>query len=192
MLKMKLLHKILFVVLLTTGCAGTKVSVGDRPASWAEKINTTGLSNLYKVDSNVYRSEQPNEKEMFAISALGIKTVLNLRHIRRDNRKAKKTDLILKSVPMNTWTISYNDLVAAMKAIETSEKPMLVHCLHGSDRTGCIVAVHRMVNCGWTKEEAIKEFSQGGFGYHEIWFPNILLLLKSLDIEQLKKDIQKK
>jgi tyrosine-protein phosphatase SIW14 len=79
-----------------------------------------------------------------------------------------------------------------LKVIIKSEKPVLLHCKHGSDRTGCIVAAYRMAISGWTKEEAIREFREGGFGYHENWYPNILRLINSMDIEQLKKDINKK
>jgi len=52
------------------------------------------------------------------------------------------------------------------------------------------MAAYRIIKCGWTKEEAIKELREGGFGYHEKAYPNIIRLVNSLDIEKLKKDIQ--
>jgi len=91
---------------------------------------------------------------------------------------------------MNAWTISYTDIVAGMRVIKSAKKPALVHCKHGADRTGCIVAIYRIVNCGWTRENAIKEFRYGGFHYHEKSFPNILQLLETVDIAQLKKDLK--
>lgn len=51
-----------------------------------------------------------------------------------------------------------------------------------------MVAAYRIANQGWTKEKSIDEFLNGGFGYHEKWFPNILTLLHSLDVEKLKID----
>ena len=42
---------------------------------------------------------------------------------------------------------------------------------------------------GWEKQQAIDEFRNGGFGYHQELFPNILALLESIDIDTLRKDI---
>jgi hypothetical protein len=47
-----------------------------------------------------------------------------------------------------------------------------------------------MAFMNWTKEEAIKEFQLGGYGYHEDAFPNILKLLKSINLEKLRMDLK--
>ena len=180
---------LLIFIILINACKTSVVSTNNRQLNWAVKIENNQLNNLYKVDENLYRSEQPSRKDMKYLENLGIKTIINLRDTKTDNYEAKHTTLELIQVPINTWTISYDDVVESMKAINKSKKPVLIHCLHGSDRTGCIAAIYRMTNCGWTKEEAIKEFKDGGFGYHEKWFPNILELLNSIDIEKLEKDI---
>jgi len=161
-------------------------------ACTAKNINTSHIpkqKNFYKVDDSLYRSAQPSSKEMKDLSNDGIKTVLNLRLFWNDKQEGKHTNLVLVHQPLNTNKISYEDIVCAMKTIQQAKKPVLIHCLHGSDRTGCMVAVYRMLCNGWTKEEAIKEFKEGGFGYHEKWFPNIVILLNSLDEEKLKKDL---
>jgi protein tyrosine/serine phosphatase len=66
-----------------------------------------------------------------------------------------------------------------------SEGPVLVHCHHGADRTGCIVAVYRMIVNDWTREAAIEEFRNGGYGYHDKMFPNLLELLETIDLTNL-------
>ncbi|OFX34499.1 MAG: hypothetical protein A2X08_10340 [Bacteroidetes bacterium GWA2_32_17] len=184
---------LLFVfVLLIDGCKTLITSSNNRNTNWANKIELNGLYNLFKVDDNLFRSEQPNRKDMITLKNYGIKTILNLRHTKTDNCEAKNTNLEIQHITINTWTISYEDIVQSLKTINNSKKPVLIHCLHGSDRTGCIVAAYRMTNCNWTKDEAIKEFKEGGFGYHEKWFPNILELLNNINIEQLKKDVSNK
>ena len=67
---------------------------------------------------------------------------------------------------------------------------MLVHCKHGSDRTGCVVAAYRMVFNNWSKEDAIQEFKDEKFGYHENMFPNLVNLLESIDVESLKTEVK--
>jgi protein tyrosine/serine phosphatase len=178
------------LILILFSCAGPRIVADDRPSAWSQKIELDGFSNIYKIDDQVYRSEQPHSREMNILSEYGIKSILNLRQVRNDNREAKGTTLVLKHVPINTWRMSYDDLVKAMVFMQSAEKPVLVHCLHGSDRTGAVIAAYRIVHNGWTKEEAIKELVEGGYGYHATWFPNIIELINSLNVEDLKKDIQ--
>jgi len=47
-------------------------------------------------------------------------------------------------------------------------------------------AVYRVAVCGWTKEEAIREMTQGGFGRHIIW-TNLVKFIRALDIDAVKK-----
>jgi len=190
-LLMKFYLRILF--LLSALCltnSYTKAQDSTLKPNAAYKLKLIGFTNLFKVDDGLYRCEQPNRKGFDLIDSIGIKTVINLRQRKTDNHKIKKTGLILVNVPMNAWTISYKDIIAGMRAIKNAKKPVLIHCKHGADRTGCMVAIYRIVKCGWTREDAIKEFRYGGFHYHEKSFPNILRLLETIDIEQLKKDIK--
>jgi hypothetical protein len=40
--------------------------------------------------------------------------------------------------------------------------------------------------CGWTKDEALKEMTEGGFGFHPVW-ENLKTYLDKLDVDALKK-----
>lgn len=146
------------------------------------------LRNLHIVDSNLHRSAQPNRKDMHDLEAMGVKTIINLRNVFQDTREIKGTSLVEVYIPMKAKEISYEDIVTTMCAIQSAEKPVLIHCLHGSDRTGCMVACYRMLT-GMDKEEAIEEFLNAKYGYNKRLFPNILTLLKSIDPEKLKKDV---
>lgn len=160
-----------------------------RPSTWATPQELGGLGNCYKIDHDLYRSQQPKRSDFRQLEAGGFKTVVNLRNIRKDNRKARGTTLQLVHIPVNTWKMSYDDVVSSLKAVQAADDPVLLHCIHGSDRTGVVVAAYRMVEEGWTKEAAIDEFLNGGYGYHTGWFPNILRLLEALEVEKLKADV---
>ncbi len=45
----------------------------------------------------------------------------------------------------------------------------LVHCQRGADRAGTMCVLYCVAVQGWTKEEAIREMTEGGFGFYEIW-----------------------
>jgi hypothetical protein len=64
---------------------------------------------------------------------------------------------------------------------------VLVHCHHGADRTGTMCALYRIAIQGWTKEDAIQEMVQGGYGFHEMWI-NLPDWIDKLDIESMKKE----
>lgn len=177
------------VAIVIIGCRSTKYATEDRPSEWAERIELRGFNNLFKIDEDLYRAEQPNTKDMLVLQQFGIKSILNLRLIQNDNYEARKTFLKLNHVSVNTFKMSYNQVLESIRIIDSAEKPILIHCLHGSDRTGVVVAVYRIVKQGWAKEEAIAEFAQGGYGYHESWFPNLVLLIEDLDVEKLQLDL---
>lgn len=176
-------------IFFLSGCHVTKVTTDNIGSPLSQKIEIIGFNNLYKVDEHLYRSEQPDSKGMFELQNLGIGTVLNVRNFKNDDAEIKGTILEQIHLPMRAAKISYNDVIDALKTIKRSSKKVLVHCKHGSDRTGCIVAAYRMAVCGWTKEQAINEFLDPRFGYHSTWFPNILDLLNTFDVEKLKKDV---
>lgn len=152
----------------------------SRPDSWAQKEKSDVLQNFYKVNDHIYRSKQPNAEGMAELASKGFKTIVNLRHYKKDNDLAVDTGLILQHLPINTFTLSKKELAIGIEILRKAEKPILVHCLHGSDRTGALIAAYRIVELGWTKEDAISELKFGGYGYHQIFFPNILWTLNSL------------
>jgi protein tyrosine/serine phosphatase len=67
---------------------------------------------------------------------------------------------------------------------------VLVHCWHGSDRTGIVVAAYRIVFQNWNVEEAEKEFRDERFGYHEFWYKNLLKLLRETDWDAMRTRIK--
>ena len=73
-----------------------------------------------------------------------------------------------------------------LKALkETQNHPVFVHCLHGSDRTGVMCAVYRIFFEGWTKNEAIREMTEGGYGFHPIW-KNLIAFVNDIDMDRLR------
>ncbi len=158
-----------------------------RPTEWAQPVLGVELGNFYKVSDELYRSEQPDDDVMLRLEAMGIRSVLDLREFHSDSGKAKGTALKLYRVPMNAGEIDDALVEKALDAIATAPKPVLVHCWHGSDRTGAIVAMYRMVFQDWPRERAIDEFLNGGYGYHKSFYPNIERYLETVDISHFKQ-----
>lgn len=146
------------------------------------------IKNLHKIDEGVYRSSQPNNVEFEKLEKSGLKNVLNLRRWNSDNDEAKNTTLNLFHVKIRAEAIKEDDLLKALLIIKNREGDILIHCHHGSDRTGAVAAMYRIVFQNWSKEQAIEELKNGGYGFHNI-YTNIPRLINNIDIESFKKKL---
>ncbi|MEM6718892.1 MAG: tyrosine-protein phosphatase [Bacteroidota bacterium] len=155
----------------------------------AEKVPLQTFKRLYKINDSIYRSEQPSRKGFKLLEEKGLVSILNLRRLKEDNGKAKKTDLHLIHIRLKTKAIDEEDILNVLKAIKNAKKPLLIHCWHGSDRTGITTAAYRIVFENWSKEAAIAEFRKPEFGYHEKWYPHLITLLENLDVARFKKEL---
>ena len=154
---------------------------------WAVKLDQPGLKNFCRVTPKLYRCAQPGEEGMRQLEKLGIKTVICLRGFHDDAEEVKGTALRTEHIHFNTWHPEDDDVVRFLKIITTTKNgPFVVHCQHGSDRTGTMIAIYRIAVQGWTKDEAIEEMTKGGYGFHPLW-KNLLRYLRALDVEALKK-----
>jgi protein tyrosine/serine phosphatase len=160
-----------------------------RPAEWAVPINLSGVGNLHKINENLYRSEQPTSEGMRNLKKMGIKTIINLRAFHSDKDELSGTDLLNEELNVNTWHIEDEDVIRVLQIIRKKENgPFLIHCQHGADRTGVMSAMYRIVEQGWSKEDALKELTGGGYGFHSIWF-NIIDYIKNVDVEKIKREL---
>ena len=184
-----MLFRSLFPVLLLLNVAGAAEIPRERPATWAVPITSTTLETCYRVSDELFRSEQPDKKDIPALNTLGIHSLLNLREHHTDSKRYEQAGFKLLLQRMEADEITVADLVAALRQLRAAPKPVLVHCWHGSDRTGSVVAAYRIVFQDWTPAAALDELRHGGYGYHERWFPNIITLFEHLDAADLRKRV---
>jgi len=160
-----------------------------RPAGWAEPIVLDGVPNLHRLTPTLYRSEQPTALGMQNLEKLGIRTVINLRAFNDDLDELRGTALRAVHVPVHTWHLETEDIVAVMRELRQPENgPFLIHCQHGADRTGLMSAMYRMLEQDWSAEDALLELVDGGYGYHSMW-RNIKRYVRSADVSALRAAI---
>jgi len=182
------------------GCATTApTAIDSRPASWATPVEASpGLPNLHRVNASLYRSAQPSREGFvlldthvnFASGDPPIKTIVSLRTSKDDSSLvAASSALRLEEISFKTWHPEDEDVVRFLRIATTPAlQPVLVHCRHGSDRTGTMVAVYRIVIEGWTKAQATDEMVNGGFGFHPLW-NNLLRYIEALDVEDIRAQV---
>jgi len=158
----------------------------------AEALTLEGVENLHRVNTKLYRSAQPTPQGFSNLQALGVRSVLNLREYHRDTRKARHTDLHLMAYPVAAGQVTAADVENCLKLLADAPKPALVHCWHGSDRTGIVVAAWRIVYENRSVEEAEAEFRNDRYGHHEFWYGNLVELLRSTDWDAMRERLKKK
>lgn len=173
------------------GCAETQIKSEQTfdVSQWAAPIEKPGLPNLHKVSKTLYRGAQPTAQGFQELYKMGIKTVVNLRSRHSDQDELEQIDLAYIEIPMYAWHPENENVVKFLQVVTNPEKiPVFVHCQHGADRTGVIVASYRVIVQGWSKDEAISEMMEGGFGFHGVWI-NLPRFIRNLNIEKMKKDL---
>jgi protein tyrosine/serine phosphatase len=184
-----------------------------RPVKWAKRVG--GINNAFCVaDGVLFRSAQPESSDIQRIKDLGIRTIVSLRTTMGDAGLVKPGHEVIHKVddedaPINDRAISdveasglrlvhlwFHPLFPAesqvtefIKIVSGKEnQPVLVHCRHGSDRTGTMCAAYRIVVQGWTKQDAIDEMESGGYGFHYKYFQNLVAFLTTMSVGSIRKD----
>ncbi|MDD5224619.1 MAG: tyrosine-protein phosphatase [bacterium] len=164
-----------------------------RPESWAVPItDRIGLPNLFKINEVLYRGAQPKHKGFAQLKAMGIRTVVDLRLLHSERERAEKIGLRYVRLPEITWDEKNQDVIDFLRVVnDPGNQPVFVHCHHGSDRTGAMIAAYRVVVQGWSREEAIREMTEGGYGFHPMW-KTLVKFIQDLDVEKIRKSIETK
>ena len=128
--------------------------------------------NFYRVDKLLFRSAQLDGGDAAKLHELGIKSIVNLRHFSRGgDRRAFGDQFWLANKPLQSWEIKPAQIVDVLRTIRERQKEgaVLVHCYHGADRTGLVVAMYRVIYQGWSLDAARSEMIDGGYGFHSMW-----------------------
>lgn len=167
-----------------------------RPPHWATRVEPLppGLENLWSVAPGLYRSGQPTAEGFRSLDGLGVRTVVSLRQTVSDLPLAAGTAVAVVRIPMKSRFVAEDRgarVVRAMRAVRAGMEigGVAVHCRHGSDRTGLIMALWRILYEGWTRQQALDELIAGGYGYHPIW-ANIPRYLRKVDLKDLRGRIE--
>ena len=161
-----------------------------RPEKWAQPVKSIHIENFYQIDDEFFRSGNPSKEAFLELESLEIMEVINLQTYHSDDDEAEGSNVTLYRVKMNAHRITVDDVVEVLRLVRNRKGKILVHCKHGSDRTGLIGAMYRIVFQEWSKEDATDELINGGYGHHRI-FRNIPKFIKKADIPRIKEAVMR-
>ena len=159
-------------------------SASPRPAEWAQSVEVQ--YNLFQMSPTLYRSALPDRGALPLLEKLKVGTVINFLP-ESDKNWLSTPGITQVQLPYRTNHVDDADVLAALRAIQTAEShgPVLMHCKHGSDRTGLMAAMYRVVIQGWSKEDALNEMTQGGFG-DSTHFKDGVRYMMQADVDKLR------
>jgi Tyrosine phosphatase family len=142
---------------------------------WAKSTSTKNrfdipIRNFGKVTDLLYRGALPDTAGYRAlIEKLGVLRVVS--GIERESQEDRKTALDAGIKEWRYIPFSDKDTPSASRVAEwleyvrTAKKKgaIYTHCRGGRHRTGVLVGVFRVTDCGWTKEQAYEEMNRYGW-----------------------------
>lgn len=173
-----------FMALFTTLQAQADEATSIRSAEWAQPVGNQ--FNLHQMTPTLYRSALPDSTALPVLQNLKIGTVINFLP-ESDAPWLQTSDIKQVQLTYRTNHVDDADVLAALRAIQEAETQgsVLMHCKHGSDRTGLMAAMYRVVIQGWSKEDALNEMTLGGFGSSNGFKDGVRYMMKA-DIDKLR------
>jgi protein tyrosine phosphatase (PTP) superfamily phosphohydrolase (DUF442 family) len=129
------------------------------------------LPNFQKVSDRLYRGAQPVAGGIKMLVEIGVDTIVNLRgeneQTRADRKEAEALGLRYYSLPMGGLSRPSDDQVERVLAIINAPEngTVFVHCKHGADRTGTVIACYRISQEGFTAVKARAEAKKYGMSW---------------------------
>jgi protein tyrosine phosphatase (PTP) superfamily phosphohydrolase (DUF442 family) len=113
----------------------------DGPQQPLDEI-VPGVPNFGVISKDVWRGAQPTAEGLKTLADLGVKTVIDLR--KEDESAEIPPGVRYVRIPTSAWRADTVDVQAVLSAIQTSPKPVFIHCQQGRDRTGLAIAAYRL------------------------------------------------
>lgn len=136
----------------------------------------SALPNFHAVHTYLYRGGAPSPRGLAQLKQMGVSAVIDLRrnkqNIEVERILTQQLGLKYISLPMGNFIPSQNKQAQFFSVVSSAASnpragAVFLHCSHGSDRTGFMVAMWRVQHDGWTIAEAAAEMLSSGFIVHK-------------------------
>ena len=106
------------------------------------------LKNFGIVSPGVYRGGQPDEHGVRMLRDMGVTAILKLNAENESDVEEDLDGIVVWRVPLEIGLPPFEDLlqmVGQINAYVQQREPVFIHCTHGRDRTGFVVAAYELL-----------------------------------------------
>ena len=146
-----------------------QITLSDTIHSSERLYSLPGLSNVGRIAPRVLRGAQPGKEGYATLKALGVRTVIDMRTTESEKVQVEAAGMRAVAVPIEMTREGLKEKVDRVVALmaDPANQPVYVHCRHGQDRTGIVVAAYRMKQQGWSLADSESEMQ--AFGFNDVW-----------------------
>jgi len=131
------------------------------------KGEPAGIEHFKKWSDHLAQGGQPFGEIAFQnLAAMGYRTIVSVDGVRPDAETAAKYGLRYVHVPFGYDGVPKDAQTRIVKAVETSDGPVFIHCHHGFARGPAGAMIARIATEGISNEEAAKELKDSGCSEH--------------------------
>jgi protein tyrosine phosphatase (PTP) superfamily phosphohydrolase (DUF442 family) len=158
----------------------------DRFSAWVNMLTADNgmvrmiYPNLHQIADGVWRGGQPTPRQLHAFARRGGRSVVSLRAGRGfgslplELEACRETGLTYHNFVLRARALPTRDeLRAAARLFQTAERPLLLHCLSGADRSGFASALFLMLAESRPLAEAQRQLSRR-YGHNRFGAAGIL------------------
>jgi protein tyrosine/serine phosphatase len=130
------------------------------------------ILNFGKISETLYRGAQPDALGLTNLAKLGVKLIINLRMTNDlwapEEVLATAQGILYTNFPLRGLGRPTDEQIRMILAtIAAAPGPVFVHCQHGCDRTGTVIACYRIQHDNWTSDAALTEAVRYGISRFE-------------------------
>ena len=168
--------------ILIAGICALVLLAAEGQFAWCVTDNRADLPNFGEVTGNLYRGGQPSPKGLSALRAMGVGLIINFREnpseIASEKHLAESLGIEYIGIPWSAHDEpSSADVVEFLDAIRAHpDTKIFVHCRHGADRTGLMVAAYRLAVEHRSVTDAMSEMKR--FHFDGFWHPKLARYVK--------------
>ncbi|HEV8480692.1 MAG TPA: MBL fold metallo-hydrolase, partial [Candidatus Eisenbacteria bacterium] len=148
----------------------------DSSSARPESLAPPAIARFAVIDSGLARGARPSAAAVTDLAHRGYRTVVSLVHDPAEEARVRAAGMAYVEIPMSATMFgasvpSDHDLERFFDVVlDSTARPVYMHCVHGKDRTGAMAALYRIEVLGWSSEKALAEMDRMGFNG---WYRNL-------------------
>ncbi|HKA25550.1 MAG TPA: tyrosine-protein phosphatase [Candidatus Eisenbacteria bacterium] len=129
----------------------------------------TVLVRFAEIDPGLARGAKPSDTAIPYLASRGYRTVVAFIHDPAEAERVRAAGMRYVEIPMTATIFGASiptdqDLERFFGVVlDSTARPVYMHCVHGKDRTGAMAALYRIEVSGWKNERALAEMDSLGF-----------------------------